>query len=61
MTTPMTREQTTALLAEIRAQLADPDAVLTWQRRLRLEGVVVGLESVLGDEPAMTDLEEGSR
>lgn len=54
MTTPLTPTEIRSLADRVRLELADPGGHLTWQRRLRLEGVVVGLEAVLGDESEAT-------
>jgi len=51
---PLTRAETTAFADSVRAILADPDANLSRDARLRWEGALTALEAVLGRAASLT-------
>jgi len=50
---PLTRVETAAFADSIRALLADPDANLSRDARLRWEGALTAIEAVLGKAPSL--------
>jgi len=50
---PLTRAETAAFADSIRALLADPDANLGRDARLRWEGALTAVEAVLGKAPSL--------
>lgn len=48
-----TEAEITTLADQVRNELTQAEPVLSWQRRLRLEGALIALEAVLGEESDM--------
>jgi len=51
---PLVRKEIEALADEIAGLLADPDAKLAWDTRLRWEGALTVLERILGRAPTLS-------